>query len=66
MKAIELAEQLESPTFNAGAMLAKGKEIADELRRLALENGRLQGQCAKCAQLKAQALTMVHDYEESC
>ncbi|WP_373975334.1 hypothetical protein NT239_00915 [Chitinibacter sp. SCUT-21] len=65
MTAIELATKLESYTFGAAAAMDLRKEIATELRRLVAENTRLQGQCAKCAQLKAEAMTMVHDYDEN-
>ncbi|WP_157315472.1 hypothetical protein [Chitinibacter sp. GC72] len=65
MLALEMAERLASVQEGAGMARENLLAIADELRRLALENERLQAQCQQCVQLKNIALTMVHDYAVS-
>lgn len=63
MRAIELANELESYTFGPIAAIELRKEIALELRALANENLRLQSLCKHCAELKSEALMLVHDFD---
>ncbi|QLI82983.1 hypothetical protein HZU75_16450 [Chitinibacter fontanus] len=65
MRAIELANELESYTFGPNAAIELRKEIALELRKLVTENQRLSNLCKHCTELKSEALMLVHDFDPS-